>query len=274
MRSLLLTSTASVLLSLSCSGKTEPAPGTPRPDSPSPPAKAGSHAEDIAPPAPAVAVSPGPVTVRMHEHLMLIEAVKHATIAGDVGKIKETAEPLADAAEQTTLPDVWQPHVRAVNLQAKAVMDAPDLAGAARGAALMAERCGACHDASSARVVFDSMGAAPAGSGAAPHMLRHQWALDRLWEGLVGPDDARWIAGAEALSDAPLAPTDATDKGAGAIAEIARLADATHALGLEAREAKGEARAPIYGELLTTCQACHTLATKAPAGTTAPDATP
>lgn len=250
MRSLLLTSTASVLLSVSCSSKSEPAA------------------------TPDVAAASEPVAQRMHEHLMLIEAVKHATIAGDVGKIKATARPLADAAEQTTLPEVWQPHVRDVSLQAKALMDAPDLAGAARGAALMAERCGSCHTDAAAGVAFDPVSAAPAGSGAAPHMLRHQWALDRLWEGLVGPDDARWIAGAEALSDAPLAPTEATDKGDGAIAEIARLADATHALGLKARDARSDARAPIYGELLTTCQACHTLATKAPAGTTAPGATP
>jgi len=164
--------------------------------------------------------------------------------------------------------------VREVNHQAKSVMDAPDLAGAARGAALMAERCGSCHTDSAAKVTFEPLGAAPAGSGAAPHMLRHQWALDRLWEGLVGPDDARWIAGAEALSDAPLAPTDATDKGDLNIAEIARLADLAHALGLKARDAKGDARAPLYGEMLTTCQSCHTLATKAPGGTTAPDATP
>ncbi len=246
--------------------------------------KSSTETPEVAPPAPPPATptepaepevatpteDPAAIAKRMHEHLLIIGQVKDATIAGDLGRIKEAVRPLAQAAEQTTLPDTWTPHVREVDLQAKRVMEASDLAAAARGVSLMAERCGSCHVDAGARVALAPPGEPPAASGTSAHMLRHQWALDRLWEGLVGPDDVRWVAGAEALADAPLRPTDATDAKDVNIAEIARLADAAHALAATARQAARDARAGLYADLLVTCQGCHTLATRAPAGTTSP----
>lgn len=234
------------------------------------PAAPAEPAEPAAPEVAAPTEDPAAIAKRMHEHLLIIGQVKDAAIAGDLGRIKEAARPLAEAAEQTTLPDTWTPHVREVDLQAKRVMEASDLAAAARGVSLMAERCGSCHVDAGARVALAPPGEPPAASGTSAHMLRHQWALDRLWEGLVGPDDARWVAGAEALADAPLRPTDATDAKDVNIAEIARLADAAHALAATARQAARDARAGLYADLLVTCQGCHTLATRAPAGTTSP----
>ena len=85
-------------------------------------------------------------------------------------------------------------------------------------------------------------------------MARHAWAVDRLWEGMIGPDDDRWAAGLDVLAATPLPFTPLTDAPALA-AGLRELARAQ----LANRSATGlDDRARAYGEILVMCAACHT----------------
>ncbi len=84
-------------------------------------------------------------------------------------------------------------------------------------------------------------------------MAAHQWAVARMWEGVIGPNDERWNAGAKALQRAPL--TIAAETGELGIADdvvlirlYARRAIVTRAM---------SERAELFGQLLGTCARCH-----------------
>jgi hypothetical protein len=88
-------------------------------------------------------------------------------------------------------------------------------------------------------------------------MLRHQWAAEQMWDGLIGPSEARWNDGIAELAEAPLVQ-DEILANATPTPAIAELAADVHALGDEGRKATTwEQRAAIYGRLLGTCAACH-----------------
>ena len=82
-------------------------------------------------------------------------------------------------------------------------------------------------------------------------MVRHLWAADRMWEGLVGPSDDAWLAGSSALAGSLSLPS-------GNVRGPEELLRQVGALAGEAETATGqEARAEIYGRLLGTCSQCH-----------------
>ena len=88
-------------------------------------------------------------------------------------------------------------------------------------------------------------------------MQRHLWAMDRLWEGLVGPSEMAWQEGSKILAANPF-PADAlpipkdlqpvAKKQLAAIAALAKQAGAATELA---------DRSKVYGELLSTCSGCH-----------------
>jgi hypothetical protein len=90
-------------------------------------------------------------------------------------------------------------------------------------------------------------------------MIRHRWAADRLWEGLIGPSDTAWTAGASALIDAPLY-TDALTRDVEQYEPVTALTWTVHDIGARAlMESDLTARAALYGQLLGTCAHCHEL---------------
>ncbi len=88
---------------------------------------------------------------------------------------------------------------------AQLALAAVDLKAAAVAVADMAQACGGCHLALSGP---NFSGSSPAGeeSSVVADMERHRWAADRMWEGLVGPSETAWLAGAATLEDAPRHP--------------------------------------------------------------------
>ena len=99
-------------------------------------------------------------------------------------------------------------------------------------------------------------------------MLRHRWAADRLWEGIVGGADEPWRAGLEVLAAKPL------DWGPSS-SDRSVHARALQGLALEARRQRTptiESRTTAYGEMLVACASCHT--SKQPATLAAPDSKP
>src|SRR5690606_8853311 len=115
----------------------------------------------------------------------------------------EKAVWLAEHELGDNLKEEWRSHAEAMKQAAKTLRDAATLDAAARGMGELGQACAECHQALGRPKL--GVGAPPEeGSGTQPHMLRHQWAADRLWEGLMAPIDELWLAGSEAMADAPL----------------------------------------------------------------------
>jgi cytochrome c553 len=146
------------------------------------------------------------------------------------------------------------------------VIEAQDLGSAAESVSKIAESCGNCHLATNVNLAF--------GYDRKPredledvvtHMQRHQWATDRMWEGLIGPSDSAWNRGTDMLIDAPLPPSDvttATDN----VVQINNIARRIHALGgIGTETTTADARSGLYAEVLGLCGSCHTLLGRGPA---------
>lgn len=164
--------------------------------------------------------------------------------------------------EMEVLPD-WRPYLEDMRTAALQIAHAGDLSTAGRHIGKLGGACSACHVAQGARLAF-----APA---APPHddgtlesqMERHRWAAARLWEGLVGPADERWLEGARAMMTAPLDVAGSTHgKPNVEVVELGeRLRDQARAA---AELTSRSGRAQLYGEMMHTCASCHQIVRYAP----------
>jgi hypothetical protein len=189
----------------------------------------------------------------MQEHFAQVEAVRDALIAGDLSAAKEPASWLAGHEAMEGIPTGWEQHVAQMQRTAQLVVDAEAIEVAATATGEMGGICGGCHQGLDEGAQFTIVVVPAEESGVVAHMLRHEWAVDRLWEGLIGPSDESWAAGAAALGEAALEPQDTPE-------EVGVLARRVHELGAEAVETFGFTdRAVLYGQLLTTCARCHEL---------------
>ena len=196
----------------------------------------------------------------MHEHLTQISIIKAYVIMGDLDSTREPANWLATHETMESLPASYEPFVEFMRSSARQVVDASDLNEAGAAVSLMAQNCGNCHVASNLNVEFgyDDL---PAGwSDNETHMQRHQWAVDRMWEGLIGPSDGAWYRGTSMLAEEPLHATDVSDDvTAEEAAALEQLAASVHELGAQGAETEGLTdRSRIYGKILGMCADCHT----------------
>ena len=148
--------------------------------------------------------------------------------------------------EATTLAYLLDdPDLGGVDAAARAVANAPSLDQALRREPMIAAGCATCHERTHAHVGFTFRGAPRNRPTLDAQRARHRWAVDRLFEAMVGPDDDRWRAGLEILATTPLEmrPTEAMQ-----LQGLARAALAAPSSG---------DRTTSYGDLLTTCAACH-----------------
>jgi hypothetical protein len=92
-----------------------------------------------------------------------------------------------------------------MTVAATRLSDATTIKGAARELGSLAKTCGECHTmlGRPGPIVEAAGGQA---SGVRPNMIRHEWAVSQLWNGLVIPSDDAWKAGAIGLSEEPMSP--------------------------------------------------------------------
>lgn len=213
--------------------------------------------------------SPGraqePTNQRMWSHFLAAADVQDAVIRGDLEATKEAATWLAEY-DEPGLPDGAEAFLRELQRAAARVVEATTIEAAGAATARIAAACGSCH-----REYYPGMEptglvepSPPPGEGdLAAHMVRHAWAADRLWDGLALPSSPAWEAGADAFAGVPLATDDfAFDNPEG----VRALANRTHELGRRAGlETEPSLRARTYGELLSTCAACHQVTGQEPA---------
>lgn len=193
---------------------------------------------------------------KMAEHFTSSAKMRSALVAGDLDGFRAAAATLSDKELSANLSETWRPHLESMRTAAKRARDAKTLDAATTALGDVGAACAACHEKlGSPRM---SVGAPPApASGAKPHMARHHWAADRLWDGLIGPSREAWTKGAEVLADAPLAP--AAIAGEKSVPpEVFELAKRAHALGQKAHAATDtNARAKALADVYRTCVGCH-----------------
>jgi cytochrome c556 len=188
------------------------------------------------------------VRFAMDEHFMDISAIRDAVVDGDLATVTELSERLQVRESESDHPTEWDAHIDAVVALAGELRAADGLAPAAAKTAELGAACGACHHALDVHPPFDDAVEPGDDDSGAGIMRRHQWATERLWEGVVGPSDWAWTRGADAFADPPgcVAGTDL------------EICATLHALGPRLVAAtEPDTRATLYGELLGTCAACH-----------------
>ena len=202
------------------------------------------------------------VARHMQDHFTRGIKIRDAIIAGDLDAAKKDAQWMAEHQVSKTLPEAWKPHVESLQDAAKKVMDAQGLPAAATGTAEMARACGECH-AKLGGPDFEMPKEPPEeASGVAEHMVRHQWAAERMWEALTVPSEEAWRKGAEAMADAPLSPQ-AVAKDKSVPANIEKLTKEVHDIAEAARADRDSMKwATAYASFLGDCAGCHTAVEK------------
>ncbi|MCB9712847.1 MAG: hypothetical protein H6712_03270 [Myxococcales bacterium] len=222
------------------------------------PEGSGVPAAEGSPPEPAPSSA---VVERMHQQLELVSRIQRATIAGDLEQARAAGLELGTALDQGEAPpEAWRPILEAMRGELEALEHADDLRATGAAVARLGSGCGRCHQAQGITPTLPELTAPEEVEGFDAAMRGHRWASDRMWEGLVGPSDERWIRGATMFVVLP--GCDETMAGA----SEAWRAQCQHAESLARRGHVArslEARSTIYGRLLTTCAQCHVTAAEA-----------
>jgi len=193
----------------------------------------------------------GEDTPEMHVDFSKTVDIQTAIIQGDLDRAREAASWLAGQHPVGPTPPDSSTHRPDLGKSAALIARAEDLSTAAAETGRIGAACGTCHVATGGGPRFDLQSSPPGGNSQGATMVRHLWAVDRMWEGLVGPSDGAWSAGSRALS-ASLSLASGTVRGPEELLrEVGSLAE-------EAAEAEGQpARADVYGRLIATCSRCH-----------------
>lgn len=200
---------------------------------------------------PSLAASVQAIEQRMHARYRVALDMEAAVATGDLQRVRASAR-LIDALDEPELLARWQPHFDLVRASAHRVAVSESLETAAGRVADVGRACARCHEAASAAVRFTDAPRPAEHATLADAMRHHQWAGLQMWQGLIGPDDGRWRAGAQALTEMPsnlvaLASPDDID----AVARI--KLEATRAL----ETTRQDPRAVLFGRILASCTACH-----------------
>jgi cytochrome c553 len=196
----------------------------------------------------------------MQVHFLQITQIKDRVIAGDLSGTKTPARQLADDLVSDEVPLRWRAHVPAVRRAAEVVSAAEDLDAAARGAADAAAACGQCHLAVGVELTPTSEPEPLQDDTQFAYMMRHSWAVNRMWDGLIAPSDEAWQRGTRAFMEAPLHADGASQ------AQV-DLAERVHGLAASAISQTDPAgRAGHFAAIIATCADCRGKASTTVAG--------
>ena len=192
----------------------------------------------------------------MHDHYDAVRKIQSAVIAGSLEGTREPATWLIEHESPVGLPAGWVEHVDAMRAAARDTLNAQDVTSAAGATSRLGVACGECHIANNVTVEFKDVKRPSEKPGSRHHMRRHQWAADRMWEGLIGPSSVSWRQGANLLFEAPMNP-EALGGEAGDDALLG-MARRIHQLAGNATLVSEPAeKADIYAEFLANCATCH-----------------
>jgi cytochrome c553 len=196
----------------------------------------------------------------MRGHFARAGGLYAAIAAGDLAAVRVQAQAISQEETGAGMAARARAYIEQLNAFAGLAARAPDVPTAASAVANVGATCGSCHKSMKRGPRYQVVTGAPVGATpVATRMLRHRWAADRLWEGLIGPSDTAWSAGAGALVDVPLYTDDLT-RDVAQYEPVTALAWTVHDVGARARMAPDSpTRAQLFGQLLGTCARCHAL---------------
>ena len=194
----------------------------------------------------------------MRSHFKETALIRTAVINGVLTDTAAPADALANTEGLGKIEPAWQSSIDVLQYAAKRIRRSSDIPAAAAAIADIGIACGACHKATTGPTV--KVEAPPATDATlASRMRKHEWATERLWEGIFVPSDASWKAGVAALSVDPF-PKEVLDKGdvhARGAADRFKSLVATAG----AKKTPNE-RGQLYASLLETCSTCHAVTRK------------
>ncbi|HSD88196.1 MAG TPA: hypothetical protein VLB44_11800 [Kofleriaceae bacterium] len=195
------------------------------------------------------------VRLHMHENFDLLRAIEKLVVRGRLEEAKAFARSISEAPDEPGL-GAFADHAIRVRTRARALSQAKTAEDAARLEAQLAGACAGCHEAAGVVPEFTTTALqAPADEPTVQaRMARHLWATDRLWEAIVGGASEPWQQGLDVLAAAPLdSPLITGDR--------MTIAKRLQQLAETARMRRGNDtaadRVRVYGEMLSTCAACH-----------------
>jgi cytochrome c553 len=193
----------------------------------------------------------------MSKHFARVTATQLAIIDGNLAKAKVQARAIADEPAPDGLPTTWRPHYDQLQAAARATADAANVVDAAEKVAAMGGACGSCHRDLGVTIEMASEAPPTSDGGAVDAMRLHQWAADKMWDGLILPSEERWLAGVKALEEAPLTTSELTRPGP-IDPELARAVEQIRGWAKIAGESPDpDTRQHIYGHFLSSCASCH-----------------
>lgn len=192
---------------------------------------------------------------RMHARFDAATRIERAIAFSDLDRARTEARHIV-ALDVSNVSLTWQPYFDSLREAARQVESSRSLGEAARLTATLGQRCANCHLAIAARVELPAEPRPSGGRKLVTEMQGHQWAAAQMWWGLIGPSSVHWIAGARALTTAPLTivAQSATPSSELDVDDVARVRlYANRAMTTSDPDARGD----LFGTLLTTCAHCH-----------------
>ncbi|MBT8441548.1 MAG: hypothetical protein KJO76_04100 [Gammaproteobacteria bacterium] len=196
----------------------------------------------------------------MHGHLVHVDAIKTAVIAGNLEATREHSVWLSEHDEPPGMPDAWSPYVEEMRQYAAVAASSRDLERVAVAVSEIARTCGECHRTYGASPEF-SAGQRPTQElhDVKTEMHRHLWAANRMWESMIVPSNDAWQSATDMLADVRIDPARLANDTANA-AQVEALLEQARDLGeLGAQTSAGPLRSEQLGRFLSLCASCHTL---------------
>jgi cytochrome c556 len=196
------------------------------------------------------------VLEHMHAHSDAVLAIRQSVIAGSLDGVAESARWLVEHETPSDVAASWADYVPAMRAAAQEALDASDLEAAAAATSRLGLACGGCHGATNTTFESTDFDEPSSDRVIGPHMRRHQWAADRMWEGLIWPESYSWQRGANLLFESPIKPHEMGEEADFETSQT--MARRIHQLAANATMVfESNEKAEIYAEFLANCGGCH-----------------
>jgi len=191
-----------------------------------------------------------PVPNQHEQQLVDLRMIERSVLAGRVDEVKTLAYLFAQPPPAWMAP--WPEASEHVTAAARSLATSPDLGAACRRTPLLATACAGCHV--EAHVAPNLVTPARPSDDVtfASRAAIHRWAIDRLWDGMIGASDSPWQLGLAALAEVP-----APDAIGGEDLMLAQHLQRVARDQLGAPASDVASRGEAYGELLASCTGCH-----------------
>jgi cytochrome c553 len=202
----------------------------------------------------------GPTEVEMvasmEGHYSVVILAHDALLQGDLEVFGAQLARVPEQELPASSPAHWRPFHAQLQAAASQGVNAADLDAAAEALAGVVLTCGTCHRALESGPIYPAPAPDDGSSPLETAMLDHQWATERLWEGVTGPWENAWQRGAESLAAIDIFGTEIP--GLELSDELREREQALRDLGEEALVTTAlDEQAALYGRLLATCGDCH-----------------